>query len=95
MAFDFESFCKSCHGLTSGKIKAEIQARLIELEGRSKAAKKKAPFPDKNLERQYQSDIKKLETMAEFITGDMSGGNNLTVGEQNMFQEVVNNIKQT
>jgi hypothetical protein len=93
MAFDFETFCKSCDGLSAGKIKAEIQARLIELEGRSKAAKKKAPFPDRNLERQYQADIKKLETMAEFISGDMSNANTLTENERNMFQEVVNNIK--
>lgn len=95
MAFNFESFCKSCHGLTAGKIKAEIQANLIELEGRSKAARKQAPFPDKNLVRQYQSDIKKLETMAEFISGDMSGEKNLTENEENMFQEVVDNINQT
>ena len=95
MAFNFESFCKSCHGLTSGKIKSEIQVKLIELEGRIKANKKQAPFPNKNLERQYQFDIKKLETMAEFISGDMSGGKNLTENEENMFQEVVNNIKQT
>ena len=95
MAFNFESFCKSCHGLTAGKIKGEIQAKLIELEGRSKAAQKQAPFPDKNLVRQYQADIKKLETMAEFISGDMPGGKNLTENEELMFQEVVNNIKQT
>jgi len=95
MAFNFESFCESCHGLTSGKIKAEIQAKLIELEGRSKAAQKQAPFPDKNLVRQYQSDIKKLETMAEFVSGEMSGEKNLTESEENMFQEVVNNINQT
>ncbi len=95
MAFNFESFCKSCHGLSSGKIKAEIQAKLIELEGRSKAAQKQAPFADKNRVRQYQSDIKKLETMAEFISGEMSGEKNLTESEENMFQEVVNNINQT
>jgi hypothetical protein len=95
MAFDFESFCKSCHGLTSGKIKSEIQARLIELEGRAKAARKKAPFPDKNLERQYQSDIKKLETMAAFVAGEATDGTNLTENEQNLFREVVDNIKQT
>ncbi len=95
MAFNFESFCKSCHGLSSGKIKAEIQAKLIELEGRSKAAQKQVPFPDRNLVRQYESEIKKLETMAEFISGDMSGGKNLTESEEDMFQEVVNNIQQT
>lgn len=93
MAFNFESFCKSCHGLTSGKIKSEIQAKLIELEGRSKAAQKQAPFPDKNLVRQCQADIKKLETMASFVSGEMSGGQNLSENEQNMFQEVVDNIK--
>ena len=95
MAFNFESFCESCHGLTLGKIKAEIQAKLIELEGRSKAAQKQAPFPDKNRVRQYQSDIKKLETMAEFISGELPGEKNLTESEENMFQEVVNNINQT
>ena len=95
MAFDFESFCKRCHGLSSGKIKAEIQAKLIELEGRLKATKKKAIFPDKNLERQYQADIKKLETMAEFVSGDASAAKNLTESEQKMFQEVVDNINQT
>jgi len=95
MAFNFESFCKSCHGLTAGKIKAEIQAKLIELEGRRKAAQKQMPFSDKNLVRQYETDIKKLETMAEFVSGDVSGKQNLTENEQNMFQEVVNNIKQT
>jgi len=93
MAFNFESFSKSCHGLTAGKIKADIQAKLIELEGRSKAAQKKAPFPDKNLVRQYQADIKKLETMAEFVSGDVSGGQNLPENERNMFQEVVKNMQ--
>ncbi len=95
MAFNFESFCKSCHGVTVGKIKAEIQAKLIELEGRSKAAQRKSPFPDKNLERQYQVDIKKLETLKEFVSGDMSGEKNLSENEQNMFQQVVNNMEQT
>ena len=95
MAFDFESFCKRCHNLTAGQIKAEIQAKLIELEGRVKAAKKKSIFPDKKLERQYQTDIKKLETMSEFISGDTSGGENLTESERNMFQELVDNVKQT
>ena len=95
MAFNFESFCKSCHGLTAGKIKAEIQAKLIELEGRSKAAQKQQPFPDKNLVRQYQAEIKILETMAEFVAGENSGERNLTENEEIMFQEVVDNIKQT
>lgn len=93
MAFNFESFCKSCHGLTSGKIKAEIQAKLIELEGRRKAALKKAPFPDKNLERRYQSEIKKLDTLAEFVAGDTSGKTNLTESEADMFQEVVDKMQ--
>ncbi len=95
MAFNFESFCKSCHGLTVGKIKAEIQAKLIQLEGRSKAAQKQAPFPDKNLVKQYQTDIKKLETLAEFVAGDMSGETNLTESERNMFQEVVKSSQPT
>ena len=94
MAFNFELFCKNCHGLTSGKIAAEIQVKLIELEGRIKDNKRQAPFPDRNLERQYQSDIKKLDTMAGYITGDLSGEKNLTEKEINMFQEVVNNMKQ-
>lgn len=93
MAFNFESFCRSCRGLTAGKIKADIQAKLIELEGRNKAAQKKAPFPDKNLVRQYQTDIKKLETMAEFVAGDFSGATNLTESERNMFREVVDNAQ--
>ncbi len=95
MAFNFESFCKNCRGLTAGKIKAEIQANLIELEGRRKAAQKQMPFSDKNLIRQYDADLKKLETMAEFVAGEVSDKQNLTENEQNMFREVVDNIKQT
>ena len=95
MAFNFESFCKSCHGLSAGKIKSEIQAKLIELAGRVKAAEKQAPFPDKNLIRQYQAEIKKLEIMAEFVSNDTSNEKDLTENEKNMFQEVVSNAKQT
>lgn len=93
MAFNFESFCKNCDGLSSGKIKAEIQAKLIELEGRNKAAQKQMPFPDKNRIRQYQTDIKKLEKMAEFVAGETPDVTILTENEQNMFRAVVDNIK--
>ena len=95
MAFNFESFCKSCHGLTAGKIKGEIQAKLIELEGRVKQAQKQAPFPDKNLIRKYQAEIKKLEILAGFVANEIPDERNLTENEENMFREVVNNIKQT
>ena len=94
MPFSVETFCKNCDGLTEGKIRAEIQAKLIELEGRLKAMRKKDPFPDKNLDRQYQNEIRKLETMAEFLAGDRSNGNFLTETEAAMFQQVVDNLRQ-
>lgn len=93
MKFNFETFCKNCDGLSSGKIIAEIQSKLIELEGRRKANQKKAPFPDRNLDRQYESDITKLETLKQFINGDTSGEKNLTESEKNMFQALVDNME--
>lgn len=95
MEFNFETLRKKCDGLTAGQIVVEIQSKLIELEGRRKANEKQAPFPDKRLARQYQSDIAKLETLKQFVAGDTSGENNLTENERHLFREIIANIKQT
>lgn len=94
MEFNFEALCKKCDGLTSGQIIVEIQSKLIELEGRRKANEKQAPFPDKKLARQYQSDIAKLETLKQFMAGDLSDEGNLTENERHLFREIVTNTKQ-
>lgn len=94
MAFNFETFCNTCENLTAGQIKAEIQAKLIALEGRRKAAENMKPFADKNLVRQYSMEIRKLETMAEMLAGDSSNANFLNADERARFQQILANREQ-
>lgn len=95
MSFNFESFCNNCENLSAGQIKAEIQAKLIALEGRRKAAEQMKPFADKNLVRRYQTQIRQLEVMAEMLAGDSSNANFLNADERTRFQQVLANARQS
>jgi hypothetical protein len=87
-------YCKSLHGSTLQEIQARIDERIKSLKGMIGVVKKGPRFAVGKPDKVYESEIKELEIMVEYISGDRLAGTNLTDTEKENYDEIIEKMKQ-
>ena len=94
MAFDLESFSEECHGLPKAEIVRKITEKIKDLKAMARAKRKNPPISQEiNFVDIDKADIKTLERMANYISGQSLLRIKFTANELKLVDKILEKMR--